>query len=163
MQTSSSFVQISISIPESVYRYIWLTIQEKISPRVSIFPKKMTKFSHFYGFCHINMVLSLIKMTKKYTFTHLFSSIINILGPKTNNMHVVAAYFMCTLIFAIIGRHVGSHLGFLGPHHDSSQSPSIILHLRYFSNHLLNDFLWTSHAHRHPLRDWRITRTALNL
>ena len=68
-------------------------------------------------------------------------------------MHVVAAYLMCILIFAKIGLHVGGHLGFLGPHHDSSQSPSIFLHLRYISNHLWNNFLWTSHAHRHPLRD----------
>ena len=65
-------------------------------------------------------------------------------------MHVVAANLMCIRIFAKIGRH----LGFLGPHRDSSQSPSISLHLRYVSNHLWNNFLWTSHAHRHPLRDW---------
>ena len=84
---------------------------------------------------------------------HLFSSIINILSPETNNMHVVAAYLMCILIFAKIGGHVGGHLGFLRPRHDSSQSPSIFLHLRYVPNHLWNNFLWTSHAHRHPLRD----------
>ena len=78
---------------------------------------------------------------------------INILSPKTNNMHVVAAYLMYIHNFAKIVRHLGGHLGFLGPHHDSSQSPSIFLHLRYFSNHLWNNFLWTSHAHRHPLRD----------
>ena len=71
-------------------------------------------------------------------------------------MHVVAAYLMCILIFAEIGRHSGGHLGFLRPHHDSSQSPSIFLHLRYVSNHLWNNFLWTSHAHRQPLRDWSI-------
>ena len=68
-------------------------------------------------------------------------------------MHVVAAYLMYIHIFAKIVRHLGGHLGFLGPHHDSSQSPSIFLHLRYVSNHLWNNFLWTSHAHRHPLRD----------
>ena len=30
-----------------------------------------------------------------------------------------------TVIFDKNGRHLGSHYGFLGPHHDSSQSPSI--------------------------------------
>ena len=89
----------------------------------------------------------------KSIHSHLFSSIINILSPKTYNMHVVAAYLMCIHIFTKIVRHVGGHLGFLGLHHDSSQSPSIFLHLRYVSNHLWNNFLWTSHAHRHPLRD----------
>ena len=69
------------------------------------------------------------------------------------NMHVIAAYLMCIHIFAKIVRHVGGHLGFLEPHHDSSQSPSIFLHLRYVSHHLWNNFLWTSHAHRHPLKD----------
>ena len=67
-------------------------------------------------------------------------------------MHVVAAYLMYIHNFAKIVHHLGGHLGFLGLHHDSSQSPSIFLHLRYFSNHLWNNFLWTSHAHRHPLR-----------
>ena len=52
-------------------RYLWLTIQEKISPRVAIFLKKITKFSHFHGFCHRNMGLRLTKMAKKYTFTPL--------------------------------------------------------------------------------------------
>ena len=75
------------------------------------------------------------------------------LNPKTKKKHVVAAFLMYILIFNKIGRHVGGHLGFLGPHHDSSQSPSIFLHLRYASNHLCNNFLWTSHAHRYPLRD----------
>ena len=68
-------------------------------------------------------------------------------------MHVVAANLTSIHISAKIVRHVGGHLGFLGPHHDSSQSPSIFLHLRYVSNHFWNHFLWTSHAHRHPLRD----------
>ena len=71
-------------------------------------------------------------------------------------MHVVAANLMCIPIFTKIGGHVGGHLGFLRQHHDSSQSPSIFLHLRYVSNHLWNNFLWTSHAHKHPLRDWSI-------
>ena len=78
----------------------------------------------------------------------------NFLSPKTNWKHVVAAYFMYILIFHKIGRHVGGHLGFLGRHHDSSQSPLIFFHLRHTSNHLCNHFLWTVHAHRHPLRDW---------
>ena len=134
-----------------IFRYLWLTIQEIISPRVAIFLNRMTKFSHFYGFCHRNMLLRLTKIAKKYTFTPLFFYNKH-LSPKTNNMHVVAAYLMCIHIFAKIVCHVGGHLGFLGPHHDSSQSPSI-LHLRYVSNHLWNNFLWTSHAHRHPLRD----------
>ena len=75
-------------------------------------------------------------------------------------MYVIAAYLMCILIFAKIGRHVDGHLGFLRPHHDSSQSPSIFLHLRYVSNCLWNNFLWISHAHRHPLRDCIITETS---
>ena len=58
------------------------------------------------------------------------------------------------LIFHKIGRHLGGHLGFLRPHHDSSESPLIFLHLRYTSNPLCDHFLWTSRAHRHPLRDW---------
>ena len=32
----------------------------------------MTKCSHFYGFCHRNMVFRLTKMAKKYTLTPLF-------------------------------------------------------------------------------------------
>ena len=60
---------------------------------------------------------------------------------------------MYILIFNKIGCHFGGHLGFLGPHHDSCQSPWIFLHLRYTSNHLCNYFFWTFHAHRHPLRD----------
>ena len=98
----------------------------------------------------------------KSIHSHLFSSIINILSPKTNNTHDVGAYLMCILIFAKFGRHVGGHLGFLGPHHDSSQSPSIFLHLRYVPNHLWNNFLWTSHANRHPLRDCIILLFALS-
>ena len=99
------------------------------------------------------MVLGLTKMAKKYTFTpHFFYN--KHFQSKTNNIHVVAAYLMCIHIFAKIIRHVGGHLGFLGPHHDSSQSPSIFVHLRYVSNHLWNNFIWTSYAHTHPLRDW---------
>ena len=112
----------------------------------------MTKLSHFYGFCHRNMVFRPTKMAKKYAFTPLFFNN-KYVESKTNNMHDVASYLLCILIFAKIGRHVDGHFRFLRPHHDSRQSPSIFLHLRYVPNHLWNNFLWTSHAHRHPLRD----------
>ena len=111
----------------------------------------MTKFGHFSDFCHRNLMFSQTKWLKS-VYSYLFYSIISILSPKTNKEHVVAAYLMYILIFNKIGRHIGGHLGFLGPHHDSSQSPSIFLHLKYASNHLCNYFLWTSHAHKHPLR-----------
>ena len=63
-------------------------------------------------------------MAQKCIFIPFFYSIINIMSPKTNKKHVVADYLMYILIFNKIGRHLGGHLRFLGPHHDLSQSPS---------------------------------------
>ena len=108
------------------------------------------------------MLRRLTKVAKKYTFTPLFFYNKHF-ESKNKQYAYVAAYLKCIHIFAKIVRHVGSHLGFLGPHHDSSQSPSIFLHLIYVSNHLWNNFLWTSHAHRHPLRDCIKTRIWQNL
>ena len=83
---------------------------------------------------------------------HHTEAVFNIINNTVESKHVVAAYLMYILNIAKIGRHVGGHLEFLVPHNDSSQSPSIFLHLRYVSNHLIcNNFVWTSHAHRHPL------------
>ena len=73
---------------------------------------------------------------------------------KPQRKHVLAAFKRGMGIFDKNGRHLGGHFGFLGPHHDSSQSPSIFLHPRHVSNHLCSNFLWTSHDHRHPLWDW---------
>ena len=53
-------------------RYLWLTIQDKRSPRIAIFLKKNDIFFLFYGFCHRNMMLRLTKMAKTYTITRLF-------------------------------------------------------------------------------------------
>ena len=133
-------------------KHLWLTIQEKVLPKIGIFLENMTHFGRFLAFVIENLCSAKLKLLKSVN-SYLFYSIINILSPKTNKKHAVAAYFMYILIFNKIGGHVGGHLGFLGPHHDSSKSPSLFLHLRYASNHLCDNFLWTSYAHKHPLRD----------
>ena len=90
-----------------------------------------------------------------------FSFISNNGSPKPNEKHVLAAFERGTGIFVKNSSHFGGHLGFLGPYHDSSQSSSFFLHPRHVSNHLCNNFLWTSHDHRHPLRDCIIRKTSL--
>ena len=74
VKTSSSFVWISISIPGPILKqsgiFGW-PFSKKYHTGLLFF-LKMTKFSHFYGFCLRNMVFRLTLMAKKYTFTPLF-------------------------------------------------------------------------------------------
>ena len=130
-----------------------MTVKETVAPRPHIFIKI---WPIFYGFQAPERYFWCLTITKWHEtfYLYLFFSNIIIFIPKMKWKHVLVANFMCTVIFKKIGRHLGGHLGFLGPHHDFSQSPSIFLHLRYVSNHLWKNFLWTSRAHEWPLRDW---------
>ena len=117
---------------------------------LDVFPSKRA-FTSYYMYNKFN--------TLSNSQAHHTKAVFNIINNIVESKHVVAAYLMYILILAKIGRHVGGHLGFLVPHHDSSQSPSIFLHLRYVSNNLIcNNFVWTSHAHRHPLSNCIICR-----
>ena len=116
----------------------------KILPAIGSCLKNMTQFGHFSGFCHRNLMFSQAKMAKKRIFTHrLFYYKHH--EPKNKQEACCSS---------LINVHVHTYFrSWISPTAPWFKPITLDFFSIYVSTHLCNNFLWTTHAHRHPLRD----------
>ena len=100
-------------------------IKVKVKPLLAFIFQNFTNSCNFLSCVTVHLLCSANKWHIPLFFFFTF-----------NKKHVLADHYTH---FPKIGRHVGGRLGLLGPHDDSSQSPSIFLHLRYTLSRIVGE------------------------